>query len=91
MKFSNKAYKFLTIKFCSIFLFTLLYWLTEHFVERNPGEKASVYDCFFYSFITQTTVGYGIPKSITDSKSKLIKTINIIQMASIFVILALQL
>lgn len=91
MRFSNKGYKFLTIKFCSIFLFTLLYWSIEHFIERNPGKKASIYDCLLYSFITQTTVGYGIPQSITDTKSKLIKTINIVQMSSIFIILALHL
>ena len=91
MRFSKRGYEFIKLKIVCIIVFTLLYWVIENHIERNPGKKATLYDCLFYSFITQTTVGYGIPKSISDSKSVLIKTINIMQMGSIFVILALHL
>ena len=91
MKFSKKGIKFLLLKIVSIIFFTLLYWIIEHYIERNPKKKATLYDCLFYSFITQTTIGYGIPESITDSKSVLTKGVNLLQMISIFIILSLQL
>ena len=91
MKIYKKGYRFIIIKLTTIFFFTCLYWFVEHYVEEEPVKKAPFYDCLFYSFITQTTVGYGVPESISDSKSDLIKIINIFQMISIFIIIAIHL
>ena len=87
--FSKKGYKFLLIKTISIILFTIIYWFVENHIERNPGKKATLYDTLSFSLITQTTIGYGVPDSIADTKSELFKAINIIHMISVIILLAL--
>ena len=87
--FSKKVYKFLLLKTISAPLFTILYWFAENYIEKNPGVKATFYDCLSFSLITQTTIGYGITDSIEDTKSELFKVINIIHMMSVIIILAL--
>ena len=87
--FSSKGIKFLKVKVLSILFFTFLYWVAENYIEKNPKKKATLYDCLSFSLITQTTIGYGIPKSIENTKSPLFKAINIIHMVSIFLILAI--
>ena len=86
---STKGIKFIKLKLLSVLFFTILYWLVENYIEKHPGKKASLYDCFSFSILTQTTIGYGIPESISDNKSNLFKSINILHMSSIFFILAL--
>ncbi len=86
---SKKGVKFLKVKVLSILFFTFLYWVAENYIEKNPKKKATLYDCLSFSLITQTTIGYGIPESISDTKSSLFKSINIVHMSSIFLMLAL--
>ena len=86
---STKGTKFIKLKLLSVLFFTILYWLVENYIEKHPGKIASLYDCFSFSILTQTTIGYGIPESISDTKSNLFKSINILHMSSIFFILAL--
>ena len=86
---SKKGVKFIKLKLLSVLFFTLLYWFVENYIEKHPGKKATLYDCFSFSILTQTTIGYGIPENISDSKSPLFQYINILHMSSIFFILAL--
>ena len=86
---STKGVKFIKLKLLSVLFFTILYWLVENYIEKYPGKKATLYDCLSFSIVTQTTIGYGIPESISDTKSNLFKSINILHMSSIFFILAL--
>jgi len=87
--FSKKGILFIKLKLTSVAFFTLLYWVVENYIEKNPKKKATLFDCFSFSILTQTTIGYGIPESISDTKSNLFKSINILHMSSIFFILAL--
>ena len=57
--------------------------------RKKSKKKATLFECFSLSILTQTTIGYGIPESIGDTKSPLFKFINILHMSSIFFILAL--
>tara|TARA_B110000211_G_scaffold224042_1_gene274684 strand:- start:922 stop:1194 length:273 start_codon:yes stop_codon:yes gene_type:complete len=89
--FSKKGILFIKLKLTSVTFFTLLYWIVENYIEKNPKKKATLFDCFSFSILTQTTIGYGIPESIADTKSPLFEAINILHMSSIFFILALVL
>ena len=89
--FSKKGILFIKLKLTSVTFFTLLYWVVENYIEKNPKKKATLFDCFSFSILTQTTIGYGIPESIADTKSPLFEAINILHMSSIFFILALVL
>jgi|TARA_B110000908_G_C10215849_1_gene432777 hypothetical protein len=89
--FSKKGILFIKLKLTSVAFFTLLYWVVENYIEKNPKKKATLFDCFSFSILTQTTIGYGIPESIADTKSPLFEAINILHMSSIFFILALVL
>ena len=88
---SKKGILFIKLKLISVTFFTLLYWVVENYIEKHPGKKATLFDCFSFSILTQTTIGYGIPESIGDTKSPLFEAINILHMSSIFFILALVL
>jgi len=88
---SKKGILFIKLKLISVTFFTLLYWVVENHIVKNPKKKATLFDCFSFSILTQTTIGYGIPESIADTKSPLFEAINILHMSSIFFILALVL
>ena len=87
--FTSKGIKFIKLKLLCVLFFTLLYWVVENHIVKNPKKKATLFECFSFSILTQTTIGYGIPESIGDTKSPLFKFINILHMSSIFFILAL--
>jgi len=100
VKIKNKGPKFLLLHFSVVLLFTILYWVSEKFLINYPyiakkynlgssGYPATLYECFYFSLLTQTTIGYGVPENINDGeKNKLIELVNIIQMISIFFLLA---
>ena len=100
VKLKNKGPKFLLLHFSLVLIFTILYWISEKFLLKfphiakkynlgSPGYPASLYECFYFSLLTQTTIGYGVPENINDGeKNKLIEAVNILQMISIFVMLA---
>tara|TARA_B100001063_G_scaffold247188_1_gene291129 strand:- start:3623 stop:3946 length:324 start_codon:yes stop_codon:yes gene_type:complete len=101
VKIKNKGLKFLLLHFSLVLLFAILYWLSEKFLINYPnitkkydlgsaGYPATLYECFYFSLLTQTTIGYGVPENINDGKkNKLIQTVNIIQMISIFILLSI--
>ena len=100
IKLKSKSLKFLLLQFLVVILFSVLYWISEKFLIKYPnigkkynlgssGYPASFYECFYFSLLTQTTIGYGVPENINDGeKNLLIEIINVIQMISIFVLLA---
>jgi hypothetical protein len=97
----NKGGKYILYQFILIFLFATLYWLSDQFIVHFPelSKKLdlgsikladSFYAYLYFSFITQTTVGFGgiLPDggNVVDTNSELIKIFNICQMASIIFI-----
>jgi hypothetical protein len=75
------------IKHISIILFfTLLYYILYKFMDDkgfnfvNEEKKMSLLDCFYFTLITQTTVGYG---HIYPTNTY-IKLVNIMQLLTIY-------
>jgi hypothetical protein len=78
---------FLSINFGLVFLFSILYFLTGKYSGTKEEKKKHYQDYLWYSLLTQTTVGY---RSDTFSEmSDGVKTVNMLQLASIFVVVAL--
>ena len=83
----------------AICFFALLYWIGDKIdAEKNAsfsksgGTKEEIhnitlYDALYFSLVTQTTVGYGdiVPQTV------LTKTINIIQLLSIYGVIVISL
>ena len=74
-----------------IFLFTTLYYITEQYLHYEKEEKLvkdpmTLFECFHFSLVTQTTVGYGhsYPTNIYS------KIINIMQLLTIYGVLVLE-
>ena len=78
-----------------------MYWLSDIFLKYYPDlakkldlgtikQADSFYSYLYFSFITQTTVGFGgvLPDggNVVSTKSELLKKFNLCQMASIIVI-----
>ena len=72
-----------------VLLFTILYYITEkYFIAEKEGDKIkdpmTLLECFHFSLVTQTTVGYGHSYP-TNFYSRII---NIVQLLSIYGVLA---
>lgn len=73
---------FLKINLFLVIFFTILYYLDGiYYRNDNNLENNSILDCFYYSLVTQTTVGYG---DIIANDIGLMKQITIMQLLSIF-------
>ena len=70
---------FLKINVYLVIFFTFLYYL-DGIYYKNVNNN-SLFDCFYYSLVTQTTVGYG---DIIARDIGLMKHITILQLLSIF-------
>lgn len=112
LSFSNKAMIYLIISLFNVLLFSILYYIQDYFIsnnielskilgilDKNYKEKPEVNSFLYYfwfSLITQSTVGYN---NILNKDGKNIpfmkisyypfKFLNIIQLISIFAITAL--
>ena len=112
LSFSNKALFYLLISLLNVLLFTILYYIQDYFISnnielskklgilnKNYNEKPEIISFlhyFWFSLITQTTVGYN---NILNKNGQVLsfmkisyypfKFLNIIQLISIFAISAL--
>ena len=84
--------KFLTCYTITLFVFAFIYNIlykydNNSFIKRDKNKKYHLFDFFYFSLVTQTTVGYGsmVPTSI------LSKTINAIQLMTIYGIFIISL
>jgi len=74
-----------------VFVFTILYFLSELLLTYE-GEKdkikepMTILDCFHFSLVTQTTVGYGHIYPINNYS----RIINIFQLLSIYGVFVLE-
>jgi hypothetical protein len=80
---SNMRYMFYT-HMAAVIIFTVLYYLVSIYLTHNniPNILNSLYDCFYLSIITQSTLGYD--NIILEHQS--IKNIQILQMITIFIL-----
>lgn len=112
LSFSNKALIYLLISLLNVLIFTILYYIQDYFIsnnielskklgilDKNYNEKPEIISFLYYfwfSLITQTTVGYN---NILNKNGQILsfmkisyypfKFLNIIQLVSIFAISAL--
>ena len=96
MKLENKSKKKFIIHFILVIIFSLLYWISSFFevyyklpildnrgnYTQKKAQPIGFYQCFYFSLITQTTVGYGYHPSIT----LVSKGINVLQLFSIILL-----
>ena len=81
-------YRNLNLHLLSIIIFTLLYAL-NHYLTNNEKKKNiqnNLLESFYFSLITQTTVGYGI----TLPDTKINKIINSLQLLVLILIINLK-
>jgi hypothetical protein len=80
---SDMLYMFYT-HMAAVMIFTVLYYLVSIYLTDNniPNILNSLYDCFYLSIITQSTLGYD--NIILEHQS--IKNIQILQMITIFIL-----
>ena len=75
--------------------FTTVYWMHSYFYkyikkydfEYEKFKPISIFDSFYFSLVTQTTVGYGF----TLPETKILRIINTFQLLSIYVVLLINL
>ena len=112
LSFSNKALFYLLISLLNVLIFTILYYIQDYFISNNIelSKKLGILDknynenpeinsilyYFWFSLITQSTVGYnnisnknGQNMSFMKISYYPFKFLNIIQLISIFAISAL--
>ena len=79
----NKGLRFFIINLLCILFFSLIYYLEDviYFNEKT------LLDYFYFSLVTQTTVGYG---DITPREEGLMKFISFFQLMSILLILSIH-
>ena len=82
-KNKNKGLRFFIINLLCILFFSLIYYI-EDVIYFN--EKTYI-DYFYFSMVTQTTVGYG---DITPREKGFMKFISVCQLMSILVILSIH-
>jgi hypothetical protein len=87
IKTINKAYLTLKLTLISIFFYTIIYYFISdnHLIYTNITKGHKLIDCFYYSFVTQSTVGYGDIVPVTN----LSKLITISQIFLTYIILLL--
>ena len=97
---SNKGRGFVKAHLASTIIFAILYYLSDQLLFYKPILSASLRlgsirktqtlpYYFYYSLITQSTVGYAGGKGVGGFQqvgSNIFKTLNLIQIISIFVI-----
>ena len=78
--FHNHNYNKLFLHGILVLIFSGLYYLTQ---LSNIDNKLSLYDCFYFSLVTESTIGYGhiVPNN------NLMKNISVIQIILIFCLL----
>ena len=74
---------FLKINLFLVIFFTFLYYLEGIYHKHDH----TIFNCFYYSLVTQSTVGYG---DIIPRDDGLMKHITIMQLLSIFITLSLH-
>lgn len=79
----NKGLRFFIINLLCILFFSLIYYI-EDVIYFN--EKTYI-DYFYFSMVTQTTVGYG---DITPRDEGFMKFISVCQLMSILIILSIH-
>ena len=86
-KTNNKAYLTLRLTLISIFFYTIIYFLIseKHMIHTNITKGYKLIDSFYYSFVTQSTVGYGDMVPVTN----LSKLITVSQIFVTYIILLL--
>ena len=112
LSFSNKALFYLLISLLNVLIFTILYYIQDYFISnnielskklgilnKNYNEKPhnnSILYYFWFSLITQSTVGYNYVLNENEQVLSFMKIsyypfkfLNIIQLISIFAISAL--
>ena len=83
---------FYNLLFCSFF--AIAYWMHSYFYkyikkydfEYEKFKPINLFDAFYFSLITQTTVGYGF----TLPETKILKIINTFQLLSIYTVLLIN-
>jgi len=71
-----------------VFVFATIYWVLHEFVTRKNALVSSHkdkkdltwFDCFYFSIVTQTTVGYGDIVAVSTAA----RAANIIQLLSVY-------
>lgn len=86
-KVRTSSLNFITQHLGLVLFFGLVYYICNHYTDNafkipksDSETELSLLDCFYFSLITQTTVGYGdiIPTN------KISKIINIVQLLTIY-------
>lgn len=93
MFFIKNYLVFKNLLFC--LFFAILYWMHSYFYEYikkqdfeyEKFKPINLFDAFYFSLVTQTTVGYGF----TLPRTKILRIINTIQLLSIYTILLINL
>ena len=82
--------KFMLRHLTVVFVFTILYFLSEKLLiyegEKDKiKEPMTLLDCFYFSLVTQTTVGYGRIYPI-NTYSRIINIFQLLSIYGVFVI-----
>jgi hypothetical protein len=81
--------RFLTYYTLTLFVFSFIYYVIYQYDKKSFTDRNKItynlFDFFYFSLVTQTTVGYGsmVP---TSSLSKVVNAIQLMTIYSIFVI-----
>lgn len=79
---------FFIIHLSLVFLFAGIYWILHSYVTKHKAlvsshkkpEDITLFDCFYFSMVTQTSVGYGDILTI----HPIARTANIMQLLSVY-------
>tara|TARA_B100001250_G_C19310369_1_gene575979 strand:+ start:247 stop:600 length:354 start_codon:yes stop_codon:yes gene_type:complete len=99
----KRGFKYVYVQFVVIIFFAFAYWFSDLLLSKYPElckkyglgtieQKDTFYSYLYFSFITQTTVGFGgtLPGggNVVTTNSNLLKFFSIAQLASIVIITA---
>jgi len=86
----NKDYKLFWLNVCYVFVFSIIYYFAHHKVSPGFGkyskDDVSFFDTLHFSFVTQTTNGYG-DMFITSNFLKLINMVHLFGLLAINIFL----